>query len=188
MGAAVEAPASDPVDPEAAPDPVDPPLATVEPPVAAGLVVAPPAAGSLVFAAVVVEPVAAGLVADPPEPVTVPEVVEEELPDPLVATGLGLATGVGLVTRLVAPRLDDDVLVGAVANVVPTVLAVTGRRTLEVLDAGGVGGVVATPPDTTGADEPFASRPAARSPAFGVAGALGTIGGGTTTGALATGC
>jgi hypothetical protein len=136
---------------------------------------------------VVVEPVAAGLVADPPEPVTVPEVVEEELPDPLVATGLGLATGVGLVTRLVAPRLDDDVLVGAVANVVPTVLAVTGRRTLEVLDAGG-GGVVAAPPDTTGADEPFASRPAARSPAFGVAGALGTIGGGTTTGALATGC
>jgi hypothetical protein len=187
VGAAVEAPASDPVDPEAAPDPVDPPLATVEPPVAAGLVVAPLAAGSLVFAAVVVEPVAAGLVADPPEPVTVPEVVEEELPDPLVATGLGLATGVGLVTRLVAPRLDDDVLVGAVANVVPTVLAVTGRRTLEVLDAGG-GGVVAAPPDTTGADEPFASRPAARSPASGVAGALGTIGGGTTTGALATGC
>lgn len=188
MGAAVEAPASDPVDPEAAPAPVDPPLATVEPPVAAGLVVAPPAAGSLVFAAVVVEPVAAGLVADPPEPVTVPEVVEEELPDPLVATGLGLATGVGSVTRLVAPLLDDEVLVGAVASVVPTVLAVTGRRTLEVLDAGGGGGVVAAPPDTTGADEPFASRPAARSPASGVAGALGTIGGATTTGALASGC
>jgi hypothetical protein len=131
--------------------------------------------------------VVAGLVADPPEPVTGPEVIDEELPDPLVTTGLGLATGVGSVTRLVAPLLDDEVLVGAVASVVPTVLAVTGRRTLEVLDAGG-GGVVGAPPDTTGADEPFASRPAARSPASGVAGALGTIGGGTTTGALATGC
>jgi hypothetical protein len=107
-----------------------------------------------------------------PEP---EEVVEEPL---LVGTGFGLATGAGSVTRLFAPALEVETPVGAVASEVPTVYAVVGRRTPEVLGANGLGadGVVDA--------EPFASRPAATSPASGATGRFGseTMGGAFTTG------
>lgn len=193
-------PPPDPVEPEPALEAVDPPLEAVDPPLEAvdppleavdppvvlpvdGLVAVPPEAGSLGLAAAVVVPLLAGLVVDPRAPVAVPEVVADELPDPLVTTGLGLATGVGSVTRLVAPLLDVEVVVGAAASVVPTTLAVTGRRAFEVLGAGNLGAA----PVGAALGEPFAFKPAARSAAFSVGGALGTTGGGVTTGASATG-
>jgi hypothetical protein len=129
----------------------------------------------------------AGLVVEPLEVVVDPD--DDALPEPLVTTGVGFATGTGSVTRLVAPLLDVDVFVGAAARLVPTVFAVTGRRTVEVLGARGLGGVGAAPP--VGAalpDDPLASMPAARASALGVAGAFGTTGGGATFGALVTGC
>jgi len=190
-----------PVEPLLSPVEV-PPLATVVPPVvppSAGLVVASPAAGSAVFDAVVVVPVGAGLVA---APLATPVLLDDAgafdaLPEPLVTTGLGLATGVrlvvppdvvppeladpptGSVTRFVAPPLEVEVFVGAAARFVPTVLAVTGRRTPEVLGASGLAGGAEAPAAGAPA-EPFASMPAASSPASGVAGTLGTTGGGAT--------
>lgn len=131
-------------------------------------------------------PPSAGLVVVLPVVDVVPEGAEDfaALLDPLLATDFGLATGVwlvdppdvvppelavpptGSVTRLVAPPLDVDVLVGAAARFVPTVLAVAGRRTAEVFGASGLAGAGVL--GAAAPEEPFASRPAARSPASGV--------------------
>lgn len=172
---------AEPLEPVLVPEDVEPPLATVVPPVvraSAGSVVVPPLAGSLVFEAVVVVPASAGLVAEPAELVAVPVEFGDFLvpPAPLVMTGLGFALGEGevpevvlpvlasppaeSVTRFVEPPLAVDVAVELGAKLVPTVLAVAGRRTAEVLGARGFDGGAAPAVPAAPACVPFPARPA----------------------------